>query len=333
MAAKKSDNDQAAPWRPATQLVHGGTLRSQFGETSEAIFLNSGYVYDSAEQAEARFKGDEEGFVYSRYANPTVAMFEERMRAAGRRGGGARHGDRDGSRHRVAALPPQGRRPRGLGTGPVRELPLCRRGFSAALRRRDDAGRRPRPRRLGGGGEAEHPRGVLRDADQSGARAGRHRGRGQDRASGRRPRRGRQRVRHADAAAADDARRRYRGLFGDQAYRRPGPLPRRRGARREGVHRGEAPHLSQADRSLAQPLQCLGHAQGSGDAAGAGRAAERLGGRDRRLPRRAARRSRGCSIPGAPIIRKPRWRSGRWPAAARWSPSRSRATRRTPSAS
>jgi O-succinylhomoserine sulfhydrylase len=59
--------------------VHEGTLRSQFGETSEAIFLNSGYVYTSAEQAEARFKGDEEGFVYSRYANPTVAMFEARM--------------------------------------------------------------------------------------------------------------------------------------------------------------------------------------------------------------------------------------------------------------
>ncbi len=59
--------------------MHEGTLRSQFGETSEAIFLNSGYVYDSAEQAEARFKGDEAGYVYSRYANPTVAMFEARM--------------------------------------------------------------------------------------------------------------------------------------------------------------------------------------------------------------------------------------------------------------
>ena len=59
--------------------MHAGTLRSQFGETSEAIFLNSGYVYDSAEQAEARFKGDEDGYVYSRYANPTVAMFETRM--------------------------------------------------------------------------------------------------------------------------------------------------------------------------------------------------------------------------------------------------------------
>lgn len=66
-------------WAPATQLVHEGSRRSQFGETSEAIFLNSGYVYDSAEEAEARFKGDAEGYVYSRYANPTVSMFEDRM--------------------------------------------------------------------------------------------------------------------------------------------------------------------------------------------------------------------------------------------------------------
>ncbi len=66
--------------RPATQLVHGGTLRSQFGETAEALFMTQSYVYDSAEQAERRFKGEEPGFIYSRYANPTVAMFEERMR-------------------------------------------------------------------------------------------------------------------------------------------------------------------------------------------------------------------------------------------------------------
>ena len=66
--------------RPATQLVHGGILRSQFGENAEAIFLTQGYVYDSAEQAEARFKGADPGFIYSRYANPTVWMFEERMR-------------------------------------------------------------------------------------------------------------------------------------------------------------------------------------------------------------------------------------------------------------
>jgi O-succinylhomoserine sulfhydrylase len=65
--------------RPATQLVHGGSLRSAFGETSEALFLTQGYLYESMEQAEARFKGDSPGFIYSRFANPTVAMFERRM--------------------------------------------------------------------------------------------------------------------------------------------------------------------------------------------------------------------------------------------------------------
>ncbi|GAB1580907.1 O-succinylhomoserine sulfhydrylase [Phyllobacterium phragmitis] len=66
-------------FRPATQLIHGGTLRSPFGETSEAIFLTQGFVYNSAEAAEARFKGEEPGFIYSRYANPTTDMFEKRM--------------------------------------------------------------------------------------------------------------------------------------------------------------------------------------------------------------------------------------------------------------
>ncbi len=72
-------SDNSANWGPATQMVHGGTMRSPFGETSEAMFLTQGFVYDSAEAAEARFKGDEEGYIYSRYANPTVSMFEERM--------------------------------------------------------------------------------------------------------------------------------------------------------------------------------------------------------------------------------------------------------------
>ncbi|RYE85743.1 MAG: O-succinylhomoserine sulfhydrylase [Hyphomicrobiales bacterium] len=67
--------------RPATQMVHGGTVRSGFGETSEALFLTQGFVYPSAEAAEARFKGDEPGFIYSRYGNPTTRMFEERMMA------------------------------------------------------------------------------------------------------------------------------------------------------------------------------------------------------------------------------------------------------------
>ena len=79
MVESEDQKKRRIAWQPATKLVHEGTLRSQFGETSEAIFLNSGYIYDSAEQAEARFKGDAEGYVYSRYANPTVAMFEARM--------------------------------------------------------------------------------------------------------------------------------------------------------------------------------------------------------------------------------------------------------------
>jgi O-succinylhomoserine sulfhydrylase len=66
-------------WKPQTAAVHAGTLRSAFGETSEAIYLTQGFVYESAEAAEARFKGEEPGFIYSRYANPTVDMFEKRM--------------------------------------------------------------------------------------------------------------------------------------------------------------------------------------------------------------------------------------------------------------
>lgn len=69
----------SSPYRPETRLVHSGTLRSQFGETSEALFLTQGFVYDTAEQCEARFKGEDPGFLYSRFSNPTVAMFERRM--------------------------------------------------------------------------------------------------------------------------------------------------------------------------------------------------------------------------------------------------------------
>jgi O-succinylhomoserine sulfhydrylase len=62
-----------------TRLVRGGLKRSPNGETSEALFLTSGYAYDSPEQAEARFKNEEPGYMYSRFGNPTVAAFEERM--------------------------------------------------------------------------------------------------------------------------------------------------------------------------------------------------------------------------------------------------------------
>ena len=72
-------------YRPRTRLVHAGQRRSRFGETSEAIYLTQGFVYPNAEAAEARFKGEiaegEEGFIYARYGNPTVATFEDRIAA------------------------------------------------------------------------------------------------------------------------------------------------------------------------------------------------------------------------------------------------------------
>jgi O-succinylhomoserine sulfhydrylase len=66
-------------WRPATRAVRGGTWRSEQGETSEALFLNSGYTYDSAEEVAARFQGEAPGMVYSRFQNPSLAMLEERI--------------------------------------------------------------------------------------------------------------------------------------------------------------------------------------------------------------------------------------------------------------
>ncbi len=69
-----------ADWQPETVLVHGGTTRTPFGETSEALYLTQSYIYATAEQAEARFKDEEPGFIYSRFSNPTTAMLEERIR-------------------------------------------------------------------------------------------------------------------------------------------------------------------------------------------------------------------------------------------------------------
>lgn len=73
--SKKSD------LRPQTQLVRAGLSRSQFRETSEALYLNSGFVFETAAQAEAAFKGENDSYIYSRYGNPTVSVFEERLAA------------------------------------------------------------------------------------------------------------------------------------------------------------------------------------------------------------------------------------------------------------
>jgi O-succinylhomoserine sulfhydrylase len=72
--------EPAPAWRPDTLAVRGGLARTELAETAEALFLTQGYVYDSAAQAEAAFAGDVEHFIYSRYGNPTVSIFEERLR-------------------------------------------------------------------------------------------------------------------------------------------------------------------------------------------------------------------------------------------------------------
>lgn len=74
-----TDREVTGKWRPATRALRGGTWRSEHGETSEALFLTSGYTYDDAATVAARFAGDAEGMTYSRLQNPTVAMLEERI--------------------------------------------------------------------------------------------------------------------------------------------------------------------------------------------------------------------------------------------------------------
>ena len=78
---RRSGQDPAitSRWRPATRAIRGGTARSEFGETSEALFLSSGFAYDCAEDAAARFNGEQDGMTYSRLQNPTVEMLEKRI--------------------------------------------------------------------------------------------------------------------------------------------------------------------------------------------------------------------------------------------------------------
>ena len=231
--------------------------------------------------------------------------------AARRRRGGPRHRHRHGGRHRRPAVLPQGRRPRRGGARPVRLVPLRGGGLVSALRHRLHAGRWPRHRRLAEGRAAQHQGVLLRDAGQSDARSGRYRRRGRDRPRRRRRRGGRQRVRHADAAEAAEARRRRRGLFGHQAHRRPGPLPRRRRAGLRVLRQGPPAQLPEAHRAVAQPVQRLGDAEGPGDAALSGFApsARPRPGSPTTWPDDP--RSSACCSAAAPTIRRRRWPGGR----------------------
>jgi O-succinylhomoserine sulfhydrylase len=77
-----TDYESQRKWGPETQMVRGPTERGQFDETNEAIFLSSGYVYKTAEEAEKSFKNESERYVYSRFRNPTVSMFKSAWRSS-----------------------------------------------------------------------------------------------------------------------------------------------------------------------------------------------------------------------------------------------------------
>ena len=184
--------------RPRTALVHGGTRRSQYGEVSEAIFLTQGFVYGSAAEAEARFRraGPDE-FVYARYGNPTVAMFEERMALL--------EGCEDGFATASGMAAVSGALTSALRAGD--RVVAARALFGSCHYVLDEVLRRfgvevafvdgTDPCRLGGGGHAGHPRGVPGVDLQPHAGGDRHRVRGRARAPCGRAADGGQRVRHA----------------------------------------------------------------------------------------------------------------------------------------
>ena len=229
----------------------------------------------------------------------------------GGRRSGAGDRQRHGRGHLGVPLLAQGRRPCGGGQGAVRLVPLRRRGPAAALRHHVDAGRRQRPQGVEAGGAQEHQGLLPGEPDQPDARRDRHRRRRRDRPQGGGEAGGRQCLRHAALPEAARARRRRGGLFGDQAHRRPGPLPRRGDPRRPAVHHRPPAHLPAPDRPVDEPVQCLGAAQGAGDAAGARRAADGEARRSSPTGSPATSGLPACSIPAAPTIRRPRSPSGR----------------------
>ena len=200
-----------------------------------------------------------------------------------------RHGGGD-DRHARAA---EGRRSRGGGEGDVRILPLCGGGSAAALRHLLHPGRRPRSRPVAGRDAAEHQELLPGEPDQSDARRARYPGDRRDRACGRRAADRRQCVRDPDLAKPAAARRRRRGLFRDQAYRRPGPLPRRHHPVLGSLHRRAHPQFHAPDRPVAVAVQRLGAAEGAGDAGDPRARPDRNRSRGRRCAGASIRRSRG----------------------------------------
>ena len=227
---------------------------------------------------ERRFKGEEPGYQYSRFSNPTVSMFEQRMAAF--EGAEAARATATGMAAVTVSLMGQLKAGDHLVASKalfgscryVVEEFLPRYGISSTLVDGIDLDQwrnavRPNTRTF-----------FLEIADQSGARDHRHRGGRQDRPPGGGDAGGRQRIRHSALPESARARRRLRGLFRHQAHRRPGALSRRHHSRLREIHRGQRASADPADRPVALAVQRLGAAQGTGDDAGARAAADRHGG-------------------------------------------------------
>ena len=217
-----------AHYRPETRLVHSGTLRSQFGETSEALFLTQGLCLRQRRAMRGALQGRGPRLSSIRAIPiPTISMFERRMIEL--EGAEAARATATG----MAAVTTAILAPLKAGDHVVAAKAMfgsCRYVVEDLLPRYGiylHAGRRPRSRPVEEGDAAEHQKLLPGKPDQSDARRARYRRHRRDRASGRRAADRRQRVRDADLAEPADARRRCRGVFRDQAYRRPGPLPRR----------------------------------------------------------------------------------------------------------
>ena len=301
----------AAELAPATLLVRGGSERSAYDETSEALFMTSGFVYGTAAEAEAAFKQDGSRYVYSRYRNPTVTMFEERLRLI--EGAEACRATASGMAAVFAALLCKVRAGQRVVASRalfgscyyiVAEL-LPRYGVETVIvDGRDLVG-------LGRGAGARRGGGVLRKPVEPGDGDHRsRRGRAADASRRRHPGRG-QCLCDAAVAEAAGARRRCRRLFGDQAHRRAGPRARRRDPGQREIHQGRSRPVLPPHRAVAEPVQRLAAAERAGDAGTARRAAMPHRRWRSRAFSKPIRRSRASSIPACRAIRNTSWHAAR----------------------
>jgi O-succinylhomoserine sulfhydrylase len=241
-------------WSTRTKLVHAGIRRSQYGEMAEAIFLTQGFVYDSAEAAEARFlKAGEDEFIYARYGNPTVRMFEERIAAL--------EGTEDAFATASGMAAVNGALVSMLRAGD--HVVSSRALFGSCLYILEEVLTRY-------GVEVTFVDGTDLDQWRAAVRPGTKAvffesmsnptlevidiGRWRDRPCGGRHGDRRQRLRHADLLARREPGRGCGGLFHDQAHRRAGPGAGRRDLRDARVHPQDGGALHEAHRRGDEPL-------------------------------------------------------------------------------